>query len=266
MFEYVCENSSLKSGIALKGIIHIKVSEKWQHSASYCDTYKLFFVKSGKLRLWCTPGHVEINKGFALIFEPGTRIRSGFSPDTGVEFYEVSFDTNDAFFKTSSVCRAPDRESAEAILALIYKARFESFATLKKDALLYSLLCEIFASISVSTSKEAELLEKTFTYIENNLTCDFDFDALAKYLECDRSHISRIFSKAAKKTLKAYVNERRVAACSDLLASSSYDINKIASLMGFEESNLFTKFFTYHTGTTPSDYRRSVYGTKPFNG
>jgi len=110
------------------------------------------------------------------------------------------------------------------------------------------------------------MLNDIFAYIEDNLTRDFDFDDLQKALGLDRSHISRVFSKAVGKTLKAYVNERRVALACDMLATSSFDINKIASLMGFEESNLFTKFFTYHTGITPSDYRRKVFGTKPLNG
>ncbi|MBE6605432.1 MAG: helix-turn-helix transcriptional regulator [Ruminococcaceae bacterium] len=248
-------------------ILYVNVKEKWEHGASYCENYTLFFVNSGKLRLWCTPGHIEINCGCALILAPGTRIRSGYSGNEGVEFFKASFCTSEPFFKISSPVPVCCQSVAHKLLDSLYRSRFApEYSAHAKNALLYGALYHIYDTASPSTLRERDMLNDIFAYIEDNLTRDFDFDDLQKALGLDRSHISRVFSKAVGKTLKAYVNERRVALACDMLATSSFDINKIASLMGFEESNLFTKFFTYHTGITPSDYRRKVFGTKPLNG
>lgn len=261
------DTKNMQAAVLYKSILYVNIKDKWEHGASYCEGYKLFFVNSGKLRLWCTPGHLEINEGCAIVLSPHTRIRSGYSGSDGIEFFEVSFDSNNPFFKIAAAVPVCSSSIVCELLKALYMSKLSpDFKHDAKNALLYSILHQMYGNIVPATIRERELLNMIFLYVENNLLHDFDFDDLQRTLGLDRSHISRVFSKAVGKTLKAYVNERRVLLACDMLASSSFDINKIASLMGFEESNLFTKFFTYHTGMTPSDYRRSIYGTKSVNG
>ena len=246
----------------LNSITHISIEEKWLHGASYTENYTLFFVNNGTLRLWTSLGHIEIAEGSAIVFEKGTRIRSGYSRDSGIDFFELVFDDNPCRFNINSTYYIIEKST---VLNL-----FSTMCLLKdppvQNALLNALLSFIQQSQGITGQKDAIIVQKALEYINTSVAYDLDIDALAQSIGFDKSHISRVFSKSTGTTLKAFANQKRIEYAKSLLKESSFDINKIASLVKFEESNLFTKFFTYHTGMTPSDYRRSVSGTMPFNG
>ena len=55
-----------------------------------------------------------------------------------------------------------------------------------------------------------------------------------------------------------YINNFRIKKAKALLAEPSVKINEISHMLGFENTNYFSRIFRKTTGITPSDYRERV--------
>ena len=271
MFEYICENITdkvEKVRFSFCDIMFFDIGKAWRHASAKSEHYTLFAVESGSLRLLTTLGKIIIEENCALVLPPDTKIRSGTSDDPSIRFFEASFDVSAPFFEVFSKQLLQEPQEFFGGLSRLYKMRFEnSCADVVSDTLLYSLLAMLSSSSASASDKNGELTltREILNIIDRNIGRELDIDAVANTLGLARSHISRVFTKVTGKTIKAYINEKRVAYACDLLSNSSFSIGEIACLTGFEESNLFTKFFIYHTGLTPSDYRRKVYNISPIS-
>lgn len=243
----------LNKGIVFNRAVHINVCEKWLHAPGSSKYYRLFSVIRGSLRIWTADGTVTVNAGECVFLSPITRIRSSHSGDDGVEFFEISFNLPNPRF---SPLRTYDTDtSACALLKLIQTNSPGGYQ---------NRLLEIFINIVVTCpsekSKELATTDAVCNYIEENKHKNIDVDTVSAAFGYDRSHISRVFKQTTGQSLKTYINEKRLAYISELLEFSDYTINKIASMTGFDNSNLFTKYFIYHKKLTPSDFRRKLHG------
>ncbi|MBQ7822342.1 MAG: helix-turn-helix transcriptional regulator [Clostridia bacterium] len=264
MFEYAGakfaedEKNNSKASFAFKDILLIDIAEKWIHASKKSEHFCLFAVKRGSLRLWTSAGTVTLEEDSAVILPPLAKIRSASSDISGIRFFTADFDTSEPFFDTMSVYNIKDTQTVFPSLELLYQSK-SGKADVFKAALLFSAVAQISECPHSALGKETELARDICRIIDQNIGKELDVDFIANTLSLDRSHISRVFSKTTGKTVKAYINEKRVAYACELLANSAFNVSKIAELIGFEDSNLFTKFFTYHTGTTPSDHRRGLH-------
>ena len=59
-------------------------------------------------------------------------------------------------------------------------------------------------------------------------------------------------------SIKEYLNKEKIELSKRLLQTSELSITAIAKMLGWDEMNLFVKFFKYHEGTTPSQYRQNT--------
>ena len=57
--------------------------------------------------------------------------------------------------------------------------------------------------------------------------------------------------------MNEYIINVRLNAAKALLSSSAYTVNEISEQLGCENANRFTKFFKYHTGISPQEYRKT---------
>lgn len=245
------------STYSVKNLLHININEEWLHAPGASANHRMFAVVQGTLRLWTADGTLSVNAGECTFVSSVTRIRCAHSDDTGLDFFELEFVGN---MTASPLKLYRADKNTLSLLALIEKA---SDSGLKSK--LFDIFCEFVTENPIDKNSEKELCNRIREYIDANPEINLDVDAVARALGFDRSHISRVFKKGTDKTIKSYINNRRVLYAKSLLESSDFTINKIASLTGFEESNLFTKFFTYHTGLTPSDYRRQLHGIEPIH-
>ena len=67
-------------------------------------------------------------------------------------------------------------------------------------------------------------------------------------------YLNRIFKAHFFKTIKQYINERRMETIKSLMLTQSYTLSEIAAKSGFTEYKYFLKFFKYHEGITPTEF------------
>ncbi|MBO7148526.1 MAG: helix-turn-helix transcriptional regulator [Clostridia bacterium] len=228
----------------------IDINEKWILAGKKCENYTLFAVERGEMRVSSSSGAITVSASQALFLTPDTRIRSAHSGETGVRF----------FFAELSLERAhplsPGLNTVSGfgfeILSRLTRTSAENEKVLA-DALVFSLLCEMKKAPATGQEREHAIV---LHELECNGFAEIDIDGLAKTTGVSKAKLLKAFTELTGRTPKAYANEKRVEYSRTLLAHSAFTVSKIAELVGFDDANLFTKFFTYHMGVTPSDYRR----------
>lgn len=72
-----------------------------------------------------------------------------------------------------------------------------------------------------------------------------------------KEYLLRLFKKEFDHTIYEYVLLKRMERAKELLCNYNTDISKISVLVGFNDSNYFSKAFKRHFGISPSEYRTS---------
>lgn len=97
--------------------------------------------------------------------------------------------------------------------------------------------------------------ESAIEYIEENLTCDIDFNIVAKKAKCSSYHFQRMFSSLVGIPLSEYIRRRRLTLAAFELQNSDTKITDIALKYGYETHSSFTRAFQLMHGVTPSKVR-----------
>ena len=58
------------------------------------------------------------------------------------------------------------------------------------------------------------------------------------------------------KTIKKYITDLRIRRIEEYLSSANHTIQTTSEDMGFGSASALCKFYKYHTGISPSEYRK----------
>ena len=92
-------------------------------------------------------------------------------------------------------------------------------------------------------------------YIEENLTNEIDFKAVARIAHCSEYHFKRMFSFLAGITLSEYIRRRRLSLAAFELTNSHIKIIDLAIKYGYSSPDSFARAFHHLHGITPSEAR-----------
>ena len=81
---------------------------------------------------------------------------------------------------------------------------------------------------------------------------------VANALHMSRSYTSTLFTKELGMPFSQYVQQVRLSAAEQLLATTSESITHIAARCGFRDANYFSKSFKQKKGMTPTRYRKRM--------
>lgn len=112
----------------------------------------------------------------------------------------------------------------------------------------------------VSVAAYPPIIKEAITAIRFNIDQPISLNALAETLGINPSHLSRTFKTALGMTLTDYINKLRIEEAKYLLDSSNDSVTEIASRVGYNDSNYFSKVFRKWERVTPHDYRKRKKG------
>ncbi|WP_206207773.1 AraC family transcriptional regulator [Virgibacillus profundi] len=101
-------------------------------------------------------------------------------------------------------------------------------------------------------------------YIEENLTDEIDFKAVARLAHCSEYHFKRMFSFLAGITLSAYIRRRRLSLAALELNNSNNKVIDVAIKYGYNSPDSFTRAFQNLHGITPSEARNNGHQLKAY--
>ncbi|MBC7959774.1 MAG: helix-turn-helix domain-containing protein [Vallitaleaceae bacterium] len=109
------------------------------------------------------------------------------------------------------------------------------------------------AKVSSEISKPY-ILSHALEYLRIHHKEEISLEELARFCHCSKSYLSHQFKKYTQMTLKTYINNLRINSAKELLKEGA-SITEIAFLVGFKDSNYFSKVFRQLEHITPTEFQ-----------
>lgn len=95
-------------------------------------------------------------------------------------------------------------------------------------------------------------------YVMMHLNEKISMEEMAKRLDLNSSHFSRIFKKETGETFIEFVTRSKMERARELLDTSAQSVEQISEELGFDNSSYFFKLFRAFSGMSPAEYRKKV--------
>lgn len=109
-----------------------------------------------------------------------------------------------------------------------------------------------------------ERFNQAIQYMEEHLTEDFDYEAVAKIACCSSYHFQRLFGYMAGIPLSEYIRRRRMSLAAVDLQSSEGKVVDIALKYGYASPTAFNRAFQSVQGIAPSVVKKSGCSIKSY--
>jgi|GEM_PF-6792765 len=101
-------------------------------------------------------------------------------------------------------------------------------------------------------------VERAEAFIAENAHRSITLADVTQHIGISQSYFSSIFKQYTGRSFIQYLTDTRVAMAKELLRSPDMKIAEVALHAGFSDTKYFANVFRRQTGTTPSEYRRSL--------
>lgn len=112
-----------------------------------------------------------------------------------------------------------------------------------------------------NTQFESPAIRIAKTYIAKNYQNDISLNIVAEAVNLSPVYFSILFKREVGQNYIDYLNQYRINVARDLLKDIKYNVNEVASSVGFNDTRYFSKTFKKIVGITPSQYK--VRNTRP---
>ena len=111
-------------------------------------------------------------------------------------------------------------------------------------------------------NKPNNLIEQIIGDIHANPQETFVINDIAKKFSISANHLIREFKKTTGLTPSQYMIEFRLKKAQELLRFSTYSLNEISELLGYQSYSYFSRIFKKHIGISPIDFRSNNHKNK----
>lgn len=105
---------------------------------------------------------------------------------------------------------------------------------------------------------EMQLVQYAATYISENFNKDIDVNTIAENIGISYSRLRKHILDNFGLNIVDYINELRIKKSKELLATTDLTIVEIASTVGYNNAQSFSRYFKKFTNNTPGKYRNEV--------
>ncbi|MCI5650383.1 MAG: helix-turn-helix domain-containing protein [Fusicatenibacter sp.] len=102
------------------------------------------------------------------------------------------------------------------------------------------------------------VIQKVVNHINLNLSGDLSLKKLSTEYSVNASYLSTLFKKEMGMTITDYINQQRIRRSLEMLNSTNFQIQDIASECGIYDVNYFRRLFKKTVGMTPTEYIKEI--------
>ena len=121
-----------------------------------------------------------------------------------------------------------------------------------------SMVHFIIKQLKKTRGEKPDLLSLAALYIRKNIGENLSVTDVAEYVNLTPEHLTRLLKKKTGYSLKEYLTHERLEAAKMLLKTTTLSVTSIASHVGYDNYNNFTKIFKKYEDCTPSEYRKNL--------
>lgn len=240
-----------------------KSSGEWIHPKRVIDTYEIIIMYAGNAFICENNCNFNLKKNDILLLEPSKEHYGFKSSSEFVSFAWIHFKSDGEHFK--SLPKLTHSEDLFSLRTLVSQL-LHSSNTPNYSSITYDMYCALIVEEILFLNKTTEipgnmLAVQIKEWIRNNICKNITVKQIAEQFSYHENHISRIFKNSYNISIKQYITSHKLKITKDQLCNTLYNINQIAHSCGFESENHFIKFFKYHTGLTPTEYRNTYINT-----
>ncbi len=243
----------------------------------HCNSHhELLHIIAGRLKLTLTDGSVfNASPGDTLIIPAQTQHRDVFDFSEDLEIFLIHFDWRqwEQYHRTVTLKEIGYLEDGlkRDLKHLFDRMRFDTgHSELDREianSRLMTILLLIYRGVAnrndpqikvedLSGKKRRQrLVTEAKRYIDKHYSEPVQLMDIAAYLHVSPFYLSRIFARESDFSLVEYLTEVRMNAAKQLLTDGRYIVADIAEMVGYQDSNYFSKVFRKHVGCAPSKYR-----------
>lgn len=240
----------------------------------YCITKErsesfLIYTLKGKSIIKNKDGLNLISTAGTLSYIPPHYIIDDYSETHDYEYLRLSFVVSDInshevvrFFSDAKILF---NNTPTELKNIFYEALNFYLNTNTNQTQITALLLNCIAAINMNLSPAQHLPEmmpginKTIKYIRDNCLRNDSLEHLSKISELSEPYFRKCFKKATGMTPIEYRNYIRIQRSKQHLSGcENKPVSYIASIVGFEDCNYFSRTFKKFVGISPTNYRRNI--------
>lgn len=230
----------------------------WKHPERIIESTELIIVTKGTVHI--TEGEREycLKSGDILRLDKGIRHFGHRESHEQVKFYWFHFHCSNKNALPPK-CFSP-QSSAEAELIcrqILHYEKTDGYGDDITDCLIRALIIELKTSEMIEGSTPKKLCTEIAEWIRGNCDLAIKVSDVADHFGYNEDYLCRAFKNFHPDGLKTYIDEARMKKIRKDLGDSEKTLKEIAAKYNFSEYKYFLKYFKYHEGISPTDYRKT---------
>ena len=252
--------------LKFKSAGHFSTKEKWRHPRPAVSSWEMIYMIEGEAHLFEGEDRFSVSAGDAVLLSSGVEhggFEFSYSP-TSFFWVHVTADgeASSALSELPRIMRSADMTQIPVLARqLLHRANHPAYTSEIKD-LAATLLFSEYEVFAVENADGGDnLVNGIREWVRINSEKPLRVADIADELGYNVDYLSRVFKARTGISIKLFINNMRMNFLRNQLLSTDLPLKRIASDFGFEDYKSFLKFFTYHEGMTPTEFRESCYMT-----
>lgn len=250
------KKENIFSNLTIHSKEYVRSRSGWSFKRDFLGMYRLIFVEKGTLSFRVEEELFILKDGELAIINPFFTLDAGNNEKNTVEFFWINFTAD----KLSSVKGhawagvTKGNYALQGIMKILGDHIRNNCSQEHIEPLLVAAIYEKNRGLP-----ESGLKDKVNIYLEEHISEYITAEDVAVSFNYSKDHLSRILSRDTGVSLKEYINRYKVERACMLLRTSALSVREIGEMVGYTDSNLFTKFFKYHMKVTPTEYKNGKF-------
>lgn len=248
---------------------HFASQEEWTHPTVSVASFEFIYMTEGVAHLYEGVEEIILKAGDVLLFSPNV-IHGGAEPSSErVSFLwahvEAENEESARFLRSlPRVMRSvEDSLMPSEMRRLLHRASSDFYTDGERTLCAKMLVCEysVLATERERYGAENGLVNRVREWVRINSDTKLTVADVAREFGYNEDYVTRLFKKKTRISLKNYIDEGRMNLLRTALSTTDTPLKEIARKMGFDDCKSFLKFFSYHEGVTPTEFRESCRNT-----
>lgn len=248
------ENNNFVSKIVHYSNVSTKACEAMEPTNIFY--YDLTLVLEGSMTYVINNKTIIIKKNGAMFLPPDT-LRERIGNNTPTKYISFNFlitpNTELPFDTLMPNCVTSTIKKLLAVYP--YTTVLRPFYSYGKIANILNLVLAELCEVSALGSSNEHIIN-IYRYINKNLNKKISIEDLSNDLGLSKEYIMRIFKRETGKTITEYINMQKMAQAKELIQSKTLSLTDIASNLGFDDYNYFSRLFKKHFKTNPTAFKK----------